>query len=145
MAIAPPNPPMRSGTGMGWQLRVVVALQVFSLSVWTSESTMLVTYRVAVHGLMAMPDGSPRTSMVAGFWSHPCIVVALQVAPLMMDMVLSPELPTYTVLVRWSTVMGEGLLRTVIAGGFWSHPQWTVPLQEAPLTTETVLSLLLVT
>src|SRR6516165_8365722 len=76
--------------------------------------------------------------MVGGAWPQPEVFFALQVAVLMTDTVLSPELATYSVCVTWLIASPAGPLPTVMVAGVWPQPAVTRALQVAPLMTETV-------
>jgi hypothetical protein len=81
----------------------------------------------------------------AGGLLHPVESLALQVNPLMTD-TTSPSMPaTYTVSVCRSMSAQTGPGATLTVGAVAAHPLMSFELHVAMLTTETVLSLLLVT
>src|SRR6516165_2877862 len=72
---------------------VFFPLQVAVLITETVLSPALATYRVPVAWLIASPAGPFPTAMAAGFWPHPEVTWALQVAPLITETVLETVLP----------------------------------------------------
>ena len=69
------------------------------------------------------------------------VTVALQVAALMTETLVSSMLVTATVRLAGSKAIPAGLKPTVTVGGVCPHPVVVVALQVAPLNTETVLGL----
>src|SRR6516165_236876 len=72
-----------------------------------------------------------------GLWQL-VVMVALQVAALMMEMLVSSRLVTATVRLAGSKAMAEGPKPTVTVGGVCPHPVVVMALQVAPLITDTV-------
>ncbi len=70
------------------------------------------------------------------------VVIALHVAPLITETVpaSSPTSVTYTVSVRRSTAIPNGVGPAAIVGPASAHPDWFWPLQVAASITETVPS-----
>src|SRR6516165_6792973 len=141
-----------SAVGGSWPHPVVtLALQVApSITETPAEEAMLPAELleakiVSVASLMPSPSGPPATVTVGGFWPHPVVVLPLQVAPSITETVLSFVLPTYTVSVCWLTASGSGKLPTGMVGGCWPQPEVSPAWHVAVLTTDTVLSLALVT
>src|SRR5215469_1675432 len=109
------------------------------------------TYVVPVWGMSANAFGpglyrGPWSGAVArwagGGWRQPDVAVPLQVWVLIADSVLSPWLTANTVCSPRSTATNCGFAPVVAVGGVVWQPDVTVPLQVAPLMTETVPSLL---
>src|SRR6516225_7652512 len=104
------------------------------------RAAWLVTKTVFVTGSTATASPKAPTAAVAGFCPHPEVSLALHVAPLMTDTVLSPALATYTVLVAWSTASPRGILPTLITGDLCAHPDTLRALHAVRFTTDTVPS-----
>ncbi len=88
-----------------------------------------------------IPSGPNPTGTVAGVWSHPVVLVALQVAPLKTDTMPGPSfspLLTYTVSVRPSIAIPLGRFPTLIVGHGPLQPETSSALQRRVSITETV-------
>jgi hypothetical protein len=84
------------------------------------------------------PSGPRPTGTLAGLCPQPDASVALQVAPLNTETLLSLTLATYTVSVRWSTAIPLGSFPTVIVGHGPLHRDTSCASQRRESITETV-------
>src|SRR5438477_387479 len=90
----------------------------------------------------AVPGNAP-TRTAGGVWPQPDVWVPLQVEPSMTDTVRSLRFPTKTVLVSNTIPTERGSEPTGIVGCVCMQPEVILPLQVAPLITESVLSTIL--
>ena len=124
-----------------------MALQVRRSIIETVLSIALVTYTVWSRRSISSPNGKWPTVAVAGRCPQPAVVIALHVAPLITETV--PESPptsaTYTVSVRRSTAIPNGVGPAATVGPAWAHPDEFRPLQVAVSITDTVSSFWLAT
>src|SRR5262249_5885147 len=101
-----------------------------------------VTYRVPVRASAAMSSGEAPVAAVGKGPLHPVVTVPLQVALLITDTVPGESplalLATYKVWVRSLTAAPKGPMPTLAVAERCPQPEWSVPLQVAPLITATV-------
>src|SRR6516164_5208515 len=76
--------------------------------------------------------------MAGGLARHPDVTVALQVAALITETLLSSWLATYTVPVSGSRLTQSGKLPTGVVGGACAQPEVCWALQAAVLISETL-------
>jgi hypothetical protein len=84
------------------------------------------------------PSGFRPTGTLAGFCPHPDAWVALHVAPLNTETLLSPTLATYTVSVCSSTAIPLGSFPTLIVGHGPLHRETSRASQRRVSITDTV-------
>src|SRR6516225_6095549 len=87
--------------------------------------------------MATVPGARPTGNSGWGLWQL-VVVVALQVAALITETLVSSILVTATMRLTGSKAIPAGPKPTVTAGGVCPHPVVVVALQVAPLITDTV-------
>lgn len=136
-------PTLTVGGGADGQPAGWMALQVALSIIETLVSPWSGTYTVWLTGSATGATGPSPTGTEAGACLHPDVTVALHVAPLTTDTVLTPELVTYTVSVCSSTAIPLGWssgvsLPTVMAGHGPGQRERSSALQRRASMTATV-------